>query len=147
MWFNLSCLRTTTCCQSNITENEETKSTKQRRRRTNLVTSCQLFSHQRFYRLFAIVHSYCSTCGDIQFRVWLQWTIVSKLLLRLRKSDCSTLVSSIHIASLELLSFGKQSQQHARQIPLACNRATNPHQLTLLTWLQSNTRWCKLANI
>jgi len=30
-------------CQSSITENEETKSTKKRRRRTNLVTSRQLF--------------------------------------------------------------------------------------------------------
>jgi len=51
-------------------------------------------------------------------------------LLKLRKSDCSTLVSSIHIASLELLLFGKPSQQHARQIPLSCNRATNTISLT-----------------
>jgi len=53
-------------------------------------------------------------------------------LLKLRKSDCSTLVSIIYIASLKLLPLGKQSQQYGRQIPLACNRATNPHQLALL---------------
>jgi len=29
-------------------------------------------SHQRFYRLFGIVHSYCSTCGDMNFRASLQ---------------------------------------------------------------------------